>query len=189
MSEHLTTEIEQSFSDNTVLIISYRQQMTARPIRCSFDSIDKKIEIHSEKNIEIGIQFCNPPPFNAQYKNLELEFVFKTKPKDNLAAGQTLNSTECFTRPLPKLFIRRHPDLTSEDDKVFRIQYGRVSSQAKGLNYGTICTEDNQEVYFHRDSFDNDSSDQISESTRLKFVVVDGILGPQAVHIKEATLN
>ena len=189
MVKYLTTQTKQSDPEKELLIINCQQEKSTTPILCSFDSNIKQVKIHSEKDIEIIVRFYAPKSTKVQDKDLKLKFMFKAKRKNITVTCETLDTTEDFEYEPSQEVIERQSRSISSDDKAFKTHYGRVSKLFKECNYGIISTSDNQQIYFHRDSFDDDSFDQITENTRLKFLVTEGILGMQAIHIRGITVN
>jgi ribosomal subunit interface protein len=60
---------------------------------------------------------------------------------------------------------------------------GTIARVFRTKGYGFILTEDDREIYFHRDSLDGLSFDDLSKGLQVAFELEEGREGPQAARV------
>ncbi len=93
------------------------------------------------------------------------------------------NAFAAIVRQLERYKDNRRRDIKSREDKY---QYGVVSNISPIDEYGFITTQDQGEVYFHKNSVASDNFGKLDIGSHVRFIIADdsGRDGPQASVVK-----
>ena len=151
-----------------------------RPI----ESLANVITLFGDSDFEFKLKFKEPLGHNNDSSKTKIKILFMAEIGTLSINLKTNDHKKQVEHTFQTLIDKLKPFQLNQDDIDSRLLRGKITTLKGHMNYGILTTNCHEEVYFHRNSFLDNSFENLSLGNLLEFEIAIGVLGPQAINIK-----